>query len=102
MVGVGVQAAVAGEGKDYVGLEAADFFYEAAGSVGDVDVFELGVLIVEELGVGDAEDFAGGEEFCPAHLAEGLGGGCVAAVAGGLAVGEADDVGFDAAVGGEG
>jgi hypothetical protein len=52
--------------------------------------------------VGNAEDIAGGGELGAAHAAELFGGGGVAAVGRGLAVGEADDVGLDAAVSGEG
>ena len=51
--------------------------------------------------MGDVEDFAGGEELRAAHLAEVLVGGGTDAIGGGLAVGEADDGGLNASLGGE-
>ena len=102
VVGVGVEGSVSAEGEDDVWLEVADALDEAAGGEGEVGVFELGVLVVEELVAGDAKDLAGGGELGAAHLAEVLGGGGVAAVGGGLAVGETDDGGFGTLGGGEG
>jgi len=102
VVGVGVHGAIAAEGEDDGGLDAADAFDEEGGGGGEVSELELGVLVVEQLVVGDAEDLAGGDELDAAHAAEVGGGGGGAAVGGGLSVGEADDVGFDAGFGGEG
>ena len=102
VVGVGVDGAVAAEGDDDVGAEDADALDEVAGEVGEAGELELAVLVVEDLVVADAEDLAGGGELGAAELAELGGGGGGAAVGAGAAVGEADEAGFDAALGGAG
>ncbi len=79
----------------------ADALDQFGGGGGEVGEFELGVLVVEQLMVGDVHDLAGGGELFAAHAAEVGGGGGGAAVGGGLAVGEAEDCGLDACFGGE-
>ena len=101
VVGVGVEGAVAAEGDDDVGAEDADALDQVAGEVGEAGELELAVLVVEDLVVVDAEDVAGGVELGAAELAELGGGGSGAAVGACAAVGEAEDAGFDAALGGE-
>jgi hypothetical protein len=64
-------------------------------------VLELGVLVVEDLVICDAEDLAGGFEFGAAGVAELLVAGGVAAIGRRLTICEAEDGGFDAARGGE-
>ena len=81
------------------GREAADVRDEDAGEGVEGFERELAVVVVEDLVVGDAEDLAGGFELGAAGLAELLVGGGVAAVGGGLTVGEAEDGDFDAAGG---
>ena len=102
MVGVGVECAVAAEGEDDVGAEGADAGNDVRGEGGERLLVELAVLVVEDFGMGDAEDFAGGGELSAAELAELFVGGGTAAIAAGGAGGEAEDGGFDAAIGGEG
>jgi hypothetical protein len=99
VVGVGVEAAVAAEGEDDVGADAADALDEGGGEGGERAEFELAVVVVEEFVVVDAEDAAGGGELGAAEKAEFMGGGGGAAVGAGAAVGEAEDAGFDAALG---
>ena len=68
--------------------------------VREVGELELRVLVVEQLLVGDIEDAAvEGGELGASHLAQLGVGGCGAPMrlVAGLAVGEADDRGFDAA-----
>jgi hypothetical protein len=102
VVGVGVDGAVAAEGDDDVGAEDADALDEVAGEVGEAGELELAVLVIEDFVVADAEEFAGGGEFGAAKLAK-LGCGLSGAVIGaGAAVGDADEAGFDAALGGLG
>ncbi len=102
VVGVGVEAAVAAEGEDDVRAQGADALDEVAGEVREAGELELAVLVVEDLVFVNAEDVAGGGEFGAAKLAE-LGGGLSGAVIGaGAAVGDADEAGFNAALGGEG
>ena len=102
VVGMGVEPAVAAEGEDDMGAEAANALNELSGDFGEWSEFELGVLVVEHFVVVNTEDVAGGGEFGAAELAELAIGGGGAAIGAGLAVGEAKDAGFDAAAGGEG
>jgi hypothetical protein len=83
-----------------VGLEAADAFDQLGGGLGEVGELELRVLVVQQLVVGDPEDAAGGGKLSAAHGAELGGGGGGAAIGSGLTIGEAEDGGFDAGVGG--
>ena len=102
VVGVGVDGAVAAEGDDDVRAEDANALDEVAGEIGEAGELELPVLIVEDLVLVDAKEFAGGGELGAAKLAElrgGLGGAVIGA---GAAVGDADEAGFNAALGGEG
>ena len=101
VVGVGVAAAIAAEGEYDLGAIGADAFDEQSGGLGEVGELELAVLVVEHLVVGDAEDIARGGELFAAHAAQLGGGGGGAAIGGGLAVGEAEDGGLDATLGGE-
>ena len=101
VVGVGVAGAVAAEGEDDLGAIGADAFDKQGGGLGEVGELKLAVLVVEHLVVGDAEDRAGCGELGAAHLAQLGGGGGGAAIGGGLAVGEAEDGGLDATLGGE-
>jgi hypothetical protein len=101
VVGVGVHGAVEAEGEDDVRADRADAFDDVACELGEGLELELAVLVVEDLVLGDAEDVAGGGELLAAQFAELFGGGCGAAIGAGLAVGEAEDVGFYAACGGE-
>ena len=102
VVRVRIQRAVAAEGKDDVGLEAADAFNEERSGFGEVCVFELAVFVGEDFVVLDAEDLAGGGELGAAKLAEFFVGFCVAAVAACGAGGKADGGDFDTGVGGKG
>jgi hypothetical protein len=102
VVGVGVDGAVAAEGDDDVGAQGADALDEVAGEVGEAGELELAVLVVEDLVLVEAEEFAGGGEFGAAKLAELGGGGGGAVIGAGATVGEADEAGFDATLGGEG
>jgi hypothetical protein len=102
VVGVGVEGSVAAEGEDDLGAEGANALDEVAGEVGVAGELELAVVVVEDLVMADAEDVAGGGELEAAELAELEGRGGGAAVGAGAAVGEADDAGFDTALGGEG
>ena len=102
VVGMGVEAAVAAEGEDDVGAEDADALDEVAGEVGEAGELELAVLVVEDFVLADAEEFAGGGELSAAKLAKLGGGGRRAVVRAGAAVGDADEAGFDAALGGQG
>jgi hypothetical protein len=101
VVGVGVACAVAAEGEYDLGAIGADALYEQSRGLGEVGELELGVLIVEYLVMGDVEDIAGGGKFLAAHAAKFGGGGSGTAVGSGLAVGEAEDGGLDATLGGE-
>jgi len=101
VVGVGVACAVASEGKDDLGAIGSDALDEQGRSLGEIDKFKLGILIVEHLVVGDVEDIAGGGEFGAAHAAQLGGGGGGAAVGGSLAISEADDGGLDTSLGGK-
>jgi hypothetical protein len=83
------------------GLYAADALDQLGRGVGEVGELKLAVLVVEQLVVGDAEDLARRGKLGPAHLAEVLAGGRVAAVGCGLAIGEADHGGLDAGFRGE-
>ena len=70
MVGVRVHRAVEAEGEDDLRLVVADALDEHCGGLGEVRELKLGVLIVQQLAMGDVEDLAGGGELGPAHLAE--------------------------------
>ncbi len=102
VVGVGVDGAVAAEGEDDVGAEGADALDEVAGEVGEAGELELAILVVEDLVVADAEEVAGGGELGAAKLAEFHGGGGGAVIGAGATVGDADEAGFDAALGSQG
>ena len=102
VVGVGVEGAVSAEGEDDVGAELADALEDVGGQGGEGCEFQAAVLVLEHLVVADAEDVAGGSELGAAELGE-LGiGGVGGAVGSGLAVGETEDAGVDAPLGGEG
>jgi hypothetical protein len=102
VVGVGVEGSVAAEGDDNVRAELADALDDVCGELGEGREFEMGVLVVEHLVVVDAEDVAGGLELGASEVAQLGVGGVGGAMGAGLAVGETDDAGFDAALGGEG
>ena len=101
VVGVGVAGAVAAEGEDDLGAVGADAFDEQGGGLGEVGELKLAVLIVQHLVMSDVEDIAGCGELFAAHAAQFGGGGGVASVGGGLAVGKTEDGGLDSPLGGE-
>ncbi len=86
---------------DIARRKQADALDDVSCKLREVAELELGILVVQQLVLLDAEHFAGGDELFAAHLAKLFAAGCCATVDGGLAVGEAESVDLNAALGGQ-
>lgn len=98
---MGVGRPVAPERKDDVWPIAADAFDQKGSGLGKVDELHLSVVVIEHLGMRDAENLAGSGKLPATHEPQLGRRGCCAAVGGSLAIGEANNRGFDACFGSE-
>jgi len=70
VIRMGIDRAIRTEGQDNIGLEFAHLRDESASGCREVRELQLGVLIVPDLMMADAEHLAGGVELRAAHACE--------------------------------
>jgi len=99
VVGVRVHAAVSSEGDDNGRTQSPYPRYEFLARFFERDSGRLSVVIIKQFMRGDAEYLAGGGKLRAADAAQLSGGRGVAAMLCCLAVGQADDMRLDPAVG---